>query len=71
MNELFSVLGWDGPAYMKLTNEVRALVPVLSRTGYYSANGSITTQLDAEARDKVDIMHNAEYYLRTNYNDKR
>ena len=53
MNVLFEQLGWDGPGFMKLTNEVKAQLPVLH-----------TTRRDqAEQKTISAPMIHTQYYL--------
>lgn len=67
MNELFSLLGWDGPAYMKLTDELRDELPVVNSGDFYLVNGAVTTELDDELSEKLERFNCAQYYLRRHF----
>ena len=72
MNLLFEQLGWEGSGYMKYTDELRQIVPVVNTKGYYMENGQITTDLSESAAQAVEQYKNVEYYMRNNflYEDK-
>ena len=53
MNVLFEQLGWDGPGFMKLTNEVKAQLPVLHTT----------RRNQAEQKTISAPMIHTQYYL--------
>ena len=67
MNELFSLLGWDGPAYMKLTNSYRDELPVVSSNGFYLDNGEVATELSDGLSDKKDQFDCVQYYMRKHF----
>lgn len=53
MNVLFEQLGWDGPGFMKLTNEIKAQLPVLH-----------TTRRDQPEQKTISApMIHTQYYL--------
>lgn len=41
MTELFDLCGWDGPAFMALTRDVRKETPLVSSVGYYLLHGEL------------------------------
>lgn len=53
MNVLFEKCGWSGPAFLKLSNEVMAALPVVSTNGYYGENAVpvIASETAAEGGD--------------------
>lgn len=61
MNELFDLCGWDGPAFMQLSDGVMDAVPVIHTTGRYMENGVVTTALSADAAAEVKEFLAAEY----------
>ena len=63
MNVLFDQLGWEGPGYMKLTDEVMAQTPALHNTGRTLVNGSLTDTLSESQQALVDQMIRVQYYL--------
>ncbi len=63
MNVLFDLCGWEGPGYMKLTDEVMAQVPMVHATGRYLTGGALTDTLTREQQALADQMTFAQYYL--------
>ena len=63
MNVLFDQLGWEGPGYMKLTDEVMAQTPALHNTGRTLVGGSLTDTLTGSQQALVDRMIDVQYYL--------
>ena len=59
MNVLFDQLGWEGPGYMKLTDEVMAQTPVLHNTGRALVDGTLT-ESQQTLRDRMTCV---QYYL--------
>lgn len=67
MNELFGLLGWDGPAYMQYKDDVRSTLPVVNTSGFYLENGSPVKQLSPDAESKKQTLDAVEYYMRNNF----
>lgn len=67
MNELFNQLGWTGPAYMQLTEEVRQTLPVLNSNGFYVENGTVTEELSETGRQTLNRLEIAQYDVRKNF----
>lgn len=65
MNVLFEQCGWEGPSYMKLTNEVKARTPIVSSNNIFLENQNLVTQdaLLDEAKELIASMRRAQYYL--------
>ena len=65
MNLLFEQCGWDGPSYLKLSNEVLNASPIVSELGWYSKDGELVSwsELAEESRQKIDQLRCAQYYL--------
>ena len=63
MNVLFDQLGWEGPGYQKLTDEVMAQTPALHNTGRILVDGSLTDTLTESQQALVDQMTYVQYYL--------
>ncbi len=66
MNLVFELCSWDGPAYMKAGTDLMQTVPVISSTGVYYENGSLTDVLSAENAQKLAEFEKFEYYWRRN-----
>ena len=63
MNVLFDQLGWEGPGYMKLTDEVMAQTPALHNTGRALVDGALTDTLTESQQTLRDRMTCVQYYL--------
>lgn len=65
MNVLFAQCGWDGPAYLKLTDGVMARTPVVSTHDWYGEAGSLGPfdTLDEQAQQSVEQMQFVQYML--------
>ena len=59
MNVLFDRCGWEGPGYLKLTNEVMSATPVLHTSGQTLTGESPT----ADQQQLIDRMTRVQYYL--------
>lgn len=66
-SEIFSLLGWDGSAYMKLTNSYRDELPVVNSNGFYLDNGEVATELSDGLSDKKDQFDCIQYYIRKHF----
>jgi hypothetical protein len=66
MNELFDLCGWDGDAYMNLTDALRAVMPVVSvADGHprrYVENGVLRYSPSSAVRDLYEDFEKAAYY---------
>lgn len=67
MGELFSLLGWDGPAYMKLLSDAEQVLPVINDSGFYFQDGEPVRELDTESLSALERVNFAQYYLRENF----
>ena len=69
MNLLFEQCGWDGPAWLKQSNEVRELLPVVTSVGKYLWEDAVvgSDQVSEEARQRLDAMYVSRYYLEYDY----
>ncbi len=63
MNLLFRELEWEGPAFLQLTEEIRAALPLTGSSGPYVENGSFTTQLSPQGEELLNTYQFAQYYL--------
>lgn len=67
MDELFSLLGWDGPAYMQLMDDAQQVLPVINDNGFYFENGNAVRNLGSEALSALEKVDFVQYYLRKNF----
>ena len=65
MNELFKLCGWEGPSFLKLSNEVRGIIPVLTSTGRLVENGKLISEkkLSEEGNAAREKLRYAQFYL--------
>ncbi len=67
MNELFSLLGWEGTAYMQFMNDVQAELPVINTSGFYLIDGEVTDSVSGSRLDAEQLMYRVQYYMRRNF----
>ncbi len=65
MNVLFKQCGWDGPSYLKLSNEVMEKMPVVTTNDRVLQHGSLLQEkmLDYRNRNLLLKFRKAQYYL--------
>ena len=65
MDLLFEECGWKGPSWLKLSQEVRALLPVVSTKDRYLQEGVLVSgsELTDEARQALTALRYVQYYL--------
>lgn len=57
-DELFTLCGWDGPAYMQAQRAVKEVLPVLHTGGWYLENGVLTQTLSQKGETALDQFRN-------------
>ena len=67
MNLLFEQCGWAGNAYLQATDEVRAVIPVLTTVGGYVQNGQLVETLDEAGTEALKTFQSLEYYYGTDF----
>ena len=67
MNEIFSLCGWEGPAFNQVIGKTAAQVPVIHTTGRYLYEGTLTDSLPPQAEQAVQDYRNAEYDWRKHF----
>ncbi len=65
MNVLFDQCGWEGPSFMKLSNEVMAEMPVVSSQGSYLVDGELLSKAELPEKefDLLKKLKIVQYYL--------
>ena len=65
MNVLFEQCGWEGPSYLKLSNEVRAELPIVHTTDRCQVDGVMVDEADLTAEDAqlLSRLKKAQFYL--------
>ena len=64
MNELFKQCGWKGNSFMKLSNSMLRISPLMSEKGVYLINGNITIEMPPYGMDTLNKFNSAQYYLK-------
>ena len=64
MCELFDQCGWEGNAFMQLSREVKALVPVITESGRYLDTGVSFADLTEAQQEAVTRYDLVQYYWR-------
>lgn len=69
MNKVFSLLGWQGNAYMQYTTDVMDRLPVVGGMGYYLLDDQVLTRdaLPTELLELAKQFQRVEYYYRNNF----
>jgi len=68
MGEAFSLLGWEGEAYMKALRELQETIDVISPLlGVFRENGEITRELSPEGEYQFRRLRAMEIFRRTNF----
>ena len=65
MARVFDECGWEGPGFMQLQREMRAVSPLMSSNGWRMQNGQLTMELEGAAEDENDRYLRAQYYIET------
>ncbi len=67
MNELFSLLGWEGTAYMKFMNVVQTELPVINTSGFYLIDGEVRDSISGSRLETAQLVERVQYYMRQNF----
>lgn len=65
MAKVFDECGWEGPGFMQLQREMRAVSPLMSSNGWRMQNGQLTMEFDGTAEDENGRYLRAQYYIET------
>ncbi|MBR5520061.1 MAG: sulfatase-like hydrolase/transferase [Clostridia bacterium] len=65
MNVLFDLCGWEGPSFLKMTDEIMESLPILAVNDRVIRNGALTTVSDLNQADKelLNKLYQTQYYL--------
>lgn len=63
MNKVYETNGWGGNRFMKISNEVRQYIDIITYTGLVRQNGEFTDYPDIKAYEALDKMRKVEYYM--------
>lgn len=67
MAKVFDECGWEGPGFMQLQREMRAVSPLMSSGGWRLSDGQLTAELEGAAADENDRYLRAQYYIETHF----
>ncbi len=67
MNEFFDLAGYQGNAFMKISNELRDKTTLVHRDGYFKVDGNLTRELNNDAKSVLEKFLIAQYYYRNNF----
>ena len=67
MSELFDQCGWEGPAFLQLSREVKEELPVFTSSDRYLTAGVTVDALTEEQRELARKFDWVQYYLRKDY----
>ena len=62
MSKLFDLCGWEGPAFMQLSREMREITPTVHVLDRYLKNGQIVAELPPAEADFLRRFKGAQYY---------
>lgn len=66
LTKVFDECGWDGPGFMQLGREMRAVTPVLSQRGLFLQNGAVCTELSEEDAAVFQSYLSVQFWRREN-----
>ena len=66
MNTVFDILDWEGPSFLKLSNELEEILPIASYRDIYSEDGVLKTysELSEESKSKLIKFRKVERFLK-------
>lgn len=67
MAKVFDECGWEGPGFMQLQREMRAVSPLMSSGGWRLSGGQLVAELEGAAGDENDRYLRAQYYIETHF----
>lgn len=62
MNEVFSLCGWQGSAYLQAMEDIRQTLPVATTVGWYDEGNGLTRELSETGRLALEKLRFMEYY---------
>ena len=65
MTRLFDECGFEGPGFMQLSREIRAITPMVHERNFYLQDGKVTDTLPGPQFDVVNQFIYAQYYRET------
>lgn len=69
MNKIYETNGWDGSRFMKISNELKQYIDIVTYTGLVRQNGEFTEYPDQKAYEALDKLRKVEYYMMSQKSD--
>ena len=63
MNKVYETAGWGGNKFMKISNELKQYIDIVTYTGLVRQNGEFTDYPDQKAFEALDKLRKIEYYM--------
>jgi len=67
MNLVFDQLGWEGPGFMRMMDEMMEAFPVVSTKGMYLIDGKLTSEVPEARKELYQKFQYAQYYWRNEF----
>ncbi len=68
MNQLFRLAGWDGPAFLQVTDQMMEELPIMNTaTGLFIEDGELTDTLTPERQALLKDYESLEYYWKKHF----
>lgn len=67
MNVLFDQCSWEGPAYMRVMNEIRKVIPVVSTSGKYVVDGNFVYEIPEDRKELYRKFECTQFYWRNHF----
>lgn len=67
MNVIFEQLGWEGNAFLKLMDEYRQVMPVVSSVGRYIVDGQLVATIPEERLSLMQEFLTVQDYWKNNF----
>ncbi len=63
MNKVFELNGWGGSRFMKISNELKEYIDIVTYTGQVRQNGELTAYPDDAAFEALSKLKKVQYYM--------
>lgn len=67
MNVLFEQCSWEGPVYMRVMNEIREVIPVVSTSGKYVVDGNFVYEIPEDRKELYRKFECTQFYWRNHF----
>lgn len=63
MNKVFDINGWGGSRFMKISNELKQYIDIVTYTGQVRQNGELTAYPDSSGFEALSKLRKVQYYM--------